>query len=716
MYQAYVAYSDEDLLKYLKDNGDLILPKKYTTLEIDGRSIKSLGSIKRINANVFIRRETLLQDLGDVEIIDGYLRIQYPSTFSPILKSLGNLKLVKGELSLNEGITDLGDLEEIGGAAKFVNAKIKSIGNLKRVGDNLTLHKSLKDNIDLTSLVIEGKLSFRERSNMFKDYEYSDIDNLDCTVDVIPFPKTYLYSWTTVVWEFRGKKKIKDFYENIFKPRFLNGSPIDTMGFDSYAFALLFDLMENYKSILPESKYDEYLYELGSLYPSTESYIKSFSLESLIKEGKYELGWKLFMKGRTYLNLFDLYEWEKRLGRDLLNEKTLDLIIPKSFVTFLGRENFSEVMKRFKILLDKNLQRKQKSWFGADKITRISFWELFFDETSKNPQFFTFKYYAELINDEHLIEDMLSLDGSINSYDIKIINDKPIYKRKGREQFAHPLRTHLIEKIILRYIKNLILEAENKYRLEIGVHKVGEGGIWKSEAELYALIKDSFPNEEIIQQASPFWLGKQRFDIYLPYRNIAIEYQGEQHYRPVDFFGGKDEFEKRLELDENKKRLCDDYDCSLIYVDEGYNRKTLIDTLSKIIDEKPLRKTPFELKKSKVPKRRNNVKRIEADVQIYDCKLEKTIKFQELKSIHPKVSPNYFIERDSLYGRYILDSNKNNSKTLKGWKNIKDSETGQIYRFNKTEFADFVGVQQNSVWAFFNGRQKKFHKKYILIN
>ncbi len=34
------------------------------------------------------------------------------------------------------------------------------------------------------------------------------------------------------------------------------------------------------------------------------------------------------------------------------------------------------------------------------------------------------------------------------------------------------------------------------------------------------------------------------FDFYLPTRNICIEYNGKQHYSPVDFWGGKDGFKK----------------------------------------------------------------------------------------------------------------------------------------------------------------------------
>lgn len=46
------------------------------------------------------------------------------------------------------------------------------------------------------------------------------------------------------------------------------------------------------------------------------------------------------------------------------------------------------------------------------------------------------------------------------------------------------------------------------------------------------------------------------FDFYLPHNNICIEYQGEQHYRPVEFFGGDEEFLIRKLRDEIKRDYC----------------------------------------------------------------------------------------------------------------------------------------------------------------
>lgn len=105
--------------------------------------------------------------------------------------------------------------------------------------------------------------------------------------------------------------------------------------------------------------------------------------------------------------------------------------------------------------------------------------------------------------------------------------------------------------------------VENLVRLERGLPKVGEG--WISETRLYYSIKNAFENLEVIHHASPEWLGRQHFDIYIPEYNLAIEYQGIQHSRPVEFFGGESTFIQNQERDERKRRLCDDNGCYLIY-------------------------------------------------------------------------------------------------------------------------------------------------------
>lgn len=61
------------------------------------------------------------------------------------------------------------------------------------------------------------------------------------------------------------------------------------------------------------------------------------------------------------------------------------------------------------------------------------------------------------------------------------------------------------------------------------------------------------------------WLGQKHLDFYLPKYNAAIECQGEQHFKPINFFGKDAGFEKRRKSDIVKKRLCEENNVKLFY-------------------------------------------------------------------------------------------------------------------------------------------------------
>ncbi len=46
------------------------------------------------------------------------------------------------------------------------------------------------------------------------------------------------------------------------------------------------------------------------------------------------------------------------------------------------------------------------------------------------------------------------------------------------------------------------------------------------------------------------------FDFYLPEQNICIEFDGKQHFEPIEWFGGSDAFESLKERDEIKNKFC----------------------------------------------------------------------------------------------------------------------------------------------------------------
>lgn len=95
------------------------------------------------------------------------------------------------------------------------------------------------------------------------------------------------------------------------------------------------------------------------------------------------------------------------------------------------------------------------------------------------------------------------------------------------------------------------------YRERIYNQLIFEGkssGKWVSEQSLYRIIRTFF--QDAIYQYHTDWLGAQSLDIYIPSVNVGIEYQGAQHYEPIELFGGEEGLKERKSLDRKKRILC----------------------------------------------------------------------------------------------------------------------------------------------------------------
>ena len=102
---------------------------------------------------------------------------------------------------------------------------------------------------------------------------------------------------------------------------------------------------------------------------------------------------------------------------------------------------------------------------------------------------------------------------------------------------------------------------------------------WIREAELYRVIKELFSGFQIFREASPSWLGRLRLDIYIPEVNLAIEHQGQQHYEPVEIFGGDITFTSVVARDKQKSHLCKANGVTLILI--KYNESLTHQNLKK---------------------------------------------------------------------------------------------------------------------------------------
>jgi hypothetical protein len=118
------------------------------------------------------------------------------------------------------------------------------------------------------------------------------------------------------------------------------------------------------------------------------------------------------------------------------------------------------------------------------------------------------------------------------------------------------------------FFRQLFRASENRARESAGLPRVGEGLV--SEIRLLRQLREAFPDERLDHQVRPWWLAPQSLDIVFRDRDIAIEYQGAQHSRPIEFFGGQTAFEKQQERDANKRWLCKAHGMQLIEVHPDY--------------------------------------------------------------------------------------------------------------------------------------------------
>jgi len=136
--------------------------------------------------------------------------------------------------------------------------------------------------------------------------------------------------------------------------------------------------------------------------------------------------------------------------------------------------------------------------------------------------------------------------------------------------YCHPMYGSAFKVKYGAYIKNFEIknqtterDAENAIREIKGVAKIGER--WINETLVFNYISILFPTYTVEREASPSWIGQQRLDVYIPDLKLAIEYQGEQHYKAVELFGGKEGLKKTKERDKDKLIKCKHNNIDLIY-------------------------------------------------------------------------------------------------------------------------------------------------------
>lgn len=116
-------------------------------------------------------------------------------------------------------------------------------------------------------------------------------------------------------------------------------------------------------------------------------------------------------------------------------------------------------------------------------------------------------------------------------------------------------------------------------------HFLGQSSGERKMQEILIDKNINFITEYEIPELNNLYNLQLRFDFCIMLKNkiILIEIQGQQHYEPVDFFGGEAKFIKQQKNDELKKQYCKDNNIQLIeipYWDWDNMEKYLMEALN----------------------------------------------------------------------------------------------------------------------------------------
>ncbi len=331
-----------------------------------------------------------------------------------------------------------------------------------------------------------------------------------------------------------------------------------------------------------------------------------------------------------------------------LNELHLELMLNAKFNNILNEKNIdfnkytTDIIERFKqkdfevskeqiALYEKNIKIKINELYAKDPNCKLNFAGCFLRPIFIENCFIIVKHYkrADLIEkikrnliyyhwwDEFSFEELgkCIIDLHLTKSTTKLIDRQSLFdyfqsRFNTKDEFIDCLLSNFFPKekmikemnstfrgsVIFDYgwlFRNELTKSirvfENECRFEFNEKIIGS---FYNENLLFREIVKKFGNDyKIISQGSPEWLRPQRFDIYFPDINIAVEYQGEQHEYPVDFGGqgekiARQQFEENLKRDNLKSDKAKDNNCNILYIFPNYNMENVIIDLNKIINEK----------------------------------------------------------------------------------------------------------------------------------
>ena len=168
-------------------------------------------------------------------------------------------------------------------------------------------------------------------------------------------------------------------------------------------------------------------------------------------------------------------------------------------------------------------------------------------------------------NNQYTIEDL-------NLIFNKIFNDKYEYDFTGYKNIK--------SKIVVECKKHSNFETSAELLMKgYGCSSCGKISVGEERISKY-LTSNGI---EYIKQKSfdgCVYQNKMQFDFYIPSRNICIEYDGKQHFGPIEYFGGDKAYNDQVKKDNIKDEFCKSENIKLVRI--PYYK---YDNIDKILEE-----------------------------------------------------------------------------------------------------------------------------------
>jgi hypothetical protein len=109
---------------------------------------------------------------------------------------------------------------------------------------------------------------------------------------------------------------------------------------------------------------------------------------------------------------------------------------------------------------------------------------------------------------------------------------------------------------------NSMVENRVKERFNLS----DQGGSSQAEFLLFQIVREMVKPAEVVRHFRPKYLEGLEIDIWIPEYSLGLEYQGEQHFKVVEFWGGMEGLKDLQIRDQKKRSLCEKNGVNLVEI------------------------------------------------------------------------------------------------------------------------------------------------------